>query len=41
MEQLQEQHKTLTRVRDENVNEALAHLKLPQPKAENTSLANE
>lgn len=41
MEQLQEQHKTLIRVRDDKVNEVLAHLKLPQPKEEDTSLASE
>lgn len=41
MEQVQEQHKTLIRVRDDKVNEVLAHLKLPQPTAEDTSLASE
>lgn len=41
MEQLQEQDKTLIRVRDDKVNEVLAHLKLPQPTAEDTSLASE
>lgn len=41
MEQLQEQHKTPIGVRDEKVHEVLAHLKLPQPKAEDTSLGSE
>ena len=40
-EQLEEQHKTLVRVRDEKVNAVPAHLKfpqkLPQPKAEETA----
>lgn len=41
MEQLEEQHKTLVRVRDEKVKAVPAHLKLPQklprPKAEETA----
>lgn len=37
----QEQHKTLIRVRDVKVNEVMAYLKLPQHKAEDTSLASE
>lgn len=41
MVQRQEKHKTLIRIRDEKVNEVLAHLKLPQPKAEDTFLGSE
>lgn len=40
MEQPQEQHKTLTGVRDKKANGILAHLTLPQPKAEDTSLGS-